>query len=63
MRITRVSKDEVRIGRSALTRLAEFQTGRGLMTAAVKALIDEGFQESELNRIQARSPLVTPYYR
>jgi ribosomal-protein-serine acetyltransferase len=34
--------------------LAESQTGRGLMTAAVKALIDEGFQQLELNRIQAR---------
>jgi ribosomal-protein-serine acetyltransferase len=30
------------------------QTGRGLMTAAVRALIDEGFQHLELNRIQAR---------
>jgi ribosomal-protein-serine acetyltransferase len=37
-----------------LTWLAEFQTGIGLMTAAVKALIDEGFQQLELNRIQAR---------
>jgi RimJ/RimL family protein N-acetyltransferase len=27
---------------------------RGYMTAAVKALIDEGFQQLELNRIQAR---------
>jgi ribosomal-protein-serine acetyltransferase len=34
--------------------LAEPQTGRGLMTAAVKALINEGFQQLELNRIQAR---------
>jgi ribosomal-protein-serine acetyltransferase len=34
--------------------LAKSQTGRGLMTAAVKALIDEGFQQLELNRIQAR---------
>jgi ribosomal-protein-serine acetyltransferase len=34
--------------------LANFQTGRGLMTAAVKALIDWGFQNVELNRIQAR---------
>jgi ribosomal-protein-serine acetyltransferase len=34
--------------------LAEPQTGRGLRTAAVKALIDEGFQQLELNRIQAR---------
>jgi len=28
--------------------------GKGCMTAAVKALIDEGFQQLELNRIQAR---------
>jgi ribosomal-protein-serine acetyltransferase len=34
--------------------LAESKTGRGLMTAAVKALIDEGFQQLELNRVQAR---------
>ena len=34
--------------------LAKSQTGRGLMTVAVKALIDEGFQQLELNRIQAR---------
>src|ERR1700676_1523459 len=34
--------------------LAKSQTGGGLMTAAVKALIDEGFQQLELNRIQAR---------
>jgi len=34
--------------------LAKSQTGRGLMTAAVKALIAEGFQHLELNRIQAR---------
>jgi ribosomal-protein-serine acetyltransferase len=34
--------------------LAGPQTGRGLMTAAVKALIDDGFQHLELNRIQAR---------
>jgi len=34
--------------------LGEPQTGRGLMTAAVKALIDEGFQQLKLNRIQAR---------
>ena len=27
---------------------------RGYMTAAVKALIDEGFQQLERNRIQAR---------
>jgi ribosomal-protein-serine acetyltransferase len=33
--------------------LAKSQTGRGLMTAAVKALIAEGFQHLELNRIQA----------
>ena len=34
--------------------LAKSQTGRGLMTAAVKALISQGFQQLELNRIQAR---------
>jgi ribosomal-protein-serine acetyltransferase len=34
--------------------LAKSQTGRGLMTVAVKALIDEGFQQLDLNRIQAR---------
>jgi ribosomal-protein-serine acetyltransferase len=34
--------------------LAAPQTGRGLMTAAVKALIDDGFEHLELNRIQAR---------
>jgi ribosomal-protein-serine acetyltransferase len=34
--------------------LAKSQMGRGYMTAAVKALIDEGFQHLELNRIQAR---------
>ena len=34
--------------------LAKSQTGRGLMTAAVKVLIDERFQQLELNRIQAR---------
>jgi len=34
--------------------LARSQTGRGLMTAAVKALISQGFQQLELNRIQAR---------
>jgi ribosomal-protein-serine acetyltransferase len=34
--------------------LARAQTRRGLMTAAVKALIAEGFQRLELNRIQAR---------
>jgi ribosomal-protein-serine acetyltransferase len=33
--------------------LAKSQTGRGLMTAALKALIAEGFQHLELNRIQA----------
>jgi ribosomal-protein-serine acetyltransferase len=34
--------------------LAEAQIGKGLMTAAVKALIDDGFEHLELNRIQAR---------
>jgi ribosomal-protein-serine acetyltransferase len=34
--------------------LAKSQMGRGYMTAAVKALMDEGFQHLELNRIQAR---------
>ena len=34
--------------------LAKSQMSRGYMTAAVKALIDEGFQHLELNRIQAR---------
>jgi ribosomal-protein-serine acetyltransferase len=34
--------------------LAKSYTGRGLMTAAVKALINQGFQQLELNRIQAR---------
>ena len=34
--------------------LAKSQTGRGLMTRAVKALMTEGFQHLELNRIQAR---------
>jgi ribosomal-protein-serine acetyltransferase len=34
--------------------LAKSKMGRGYMTAAVKALIDEGFQQLELNRIQAR---------
>jgi ribosomal-protein-serine acetyltransferase len=34
--------------------LAKSQTGRGLMTAAVRALIAEGFQLLDLNRIQAR---------
>jgi ribosomal-protein-serine acetyltransferase len=34
--------------------LAKSKMGNGYMTAAVKALMDEGFQELELNRIQAR---------
>jgi ribosomal-protein-serine acetyltransferase len=34
--------------------LAKSKMGKGYMTAAVKALIDEGFQHLELNRIQAR---------
>lgn len=34
--------------------LAKSKMGRGYMTAAVKALIDEGFQRLQLNRIQAR---------
>ena len=34
--------------------LANSQMGKGYMTAAVKALIDEGFQHLKLNRIQAR---------
>jgi ribosomal-protein-serine acetyltransferase len=34
--------------------LVESQTGRGLMTAAAKTLISEGFQQLKLNRIQAR---------
>jgi ribosomal-protein-serine acetyltransferase len=34
--------------------LAKSKMSRGYMTAAVKALIDEGFQQLELNRIQAR---------
>jgi ribosomal-protein-serine acetyltransferase len=34
--------------------LAKSRMGRGYMTAAVKAFMDEGFQHSELNRIQAR---------
>jgi hypothetical protein len=34
--------------------LAKSYTGRGFMTAAVKALINQGFQQLELNRIQAR---------
>jgi ribosomal-protein-serine acetyltransferase len=34
--------------------LAESHTGRGLMTSVVKAFISEGFQQLELNRIQAR---------
>jgi RimJ/RimL family protein N-acetyltransferase len=33
--------------------LAKSQTGIGLMTAALKALIAEGFHHLELNRIQA----------
>jgi ribosomal-protein-serine acetyltransferase len=37
--------------------LAKSQTGRGLMTAAVKALIADGFEHLELNRIQARVAL------
>jgi ribosomal-protein-serine acetyltransferase len=34
--------------------LAKSKIGKGYMTAAVKALMDEGFQQLELNRIQAR---------
>jgi ribosomal-protein-serine acetyltransferase len=34
--------------------LAKSMTGQGIMTAAVKALIAEGFEDLELNRIQAR---------
>ena len=34
--------------------LAKSKMGKGYMTAAVKALMDEGFQQLELNRIQAR---------
>ena len=34
--------------------LAKSKMGNGYMTAAVKALIEEGFQQLELNRIQAR---------
>jgi len=34
--------------------LAKPQTGKGLMTAAVKALINEGFRQLPLNRIEAR---------
>jgi ribosomal-protein-serine acetyltransferase len=34
--------------------LAKSKMGNGYMTAAVKALMDEGFQQLELNRIQAR---------
>jgi ribosomal-protein-serine acetyltransferase len=34
--------------------LAKSQTGRGLMTGAIKALIAKGFQQLKLNRIQAR---------
>jgi ribosomal-protein-serine acetyltransferase len=34
--------------------LAKSKMGKGFMTAAVKALMDEGFQQLKLNRIQAR---------
>jgi ribosomal-protein-serine acetyltransferase len=34
--------------------LAKSKMGNGYMTAAVKGLIEEGFQQLELNRIQAR---------
>ena len=34
--------------------LAKSNMGNGHMTAVVKALIEEGFQQLELNRIQAR---------
>jgi ribosomal-protein-serine acetyltransferase len=34
--------------------LAQSKMGKGYMTAAARALIDEGFQQLELNRIQAR---------
>jgi ribosomal-protein-serine acetyltransferase len=34
--------------------LAKSKMGKGYVTAAVKALMDEGFQQLELNRIQAR---------
>jgi ribosomal-protein-serine acetyltransferase len=34
--------------------LAKSKTGQGIMTAAVKALVAEGFEDLELNRIQAR---------
>jgi ribosomal-protein-serine acetyltransferase len=34
--------------------LAMSHTARGYMTAAVKALIEEGFQQLDMNRIQAR---------
>jgi ribosomal-protein-serine acetyltransferase len=34
--------------------LAKSRTGRGLMTAAMKALISQGFRRLGLNRIQAR---------
>jgi ribosomal-protein-serine acetyltransferase len=34
--------------------LAKPQTGRGLMTTAVRALISEGFRQLYLNRIEAR---------
>src|SRR5260221_10795184 len=36
--------------------LAKSMTGQGIMTAAVKALSAEGFEDLELNRIQARVP-------
>jgi ribosomal-protein-serine acetyltransferase len=34
--------------------LAKSQTGKGLMTFAVKALIHEGFEQMDLDRIEAR---------
>jgi ribosomal-protein-serine acetyltransferase len=34
--------------------LAKSKMGKGFMTAAIKALMDEGFQQLKLNRIQAR---------
>ena len=39
--------------------VAKSKMGRGYMTAAVKALIDDGFQHLELNRIQARVATAT----
>ncbi len=39
--------------------LAKSQTGRGLMRAAVKALIDWGFQNVELNRFKRGLPRLT----